>query len=166
MSRRLSHMKVWTSAGLRRRTRLRRIRGKFSFLRSVREGSEIWVSFNPKLESDDTYQRFVLSPPKNAVVQKISWKIIHGFRRCLNRKCLTSRRKTGTRICMFGKGNAGRRLKERFMPRNFGIARKKAASRMFRIMLHSTINLYWDLGRSDHTAIIFTAICRNAAQDS
>ena len=38
-----------------------------------KEGSEIWVSFNPELESDETYQRFVLSPPENAIVQKVNW---------------------------------------------------------------------------------------------
>jgi len=38
-----------------------------------KEGSEIWVTFNPELETDETYQRFVLHPPENAVVQKINW---------------------------------------------------------------------------------------------
>lgn len=39
-----------------------------------KEGSEIWVSFNPDLETDDTYQRFVVHPPKNAIVRKINWR--------------------------------------------------------------------------------------------
>jgi len=38
-----------------------------------KEGSEIWVTFNPELETDETYQRFVLKPPEGAVVQKINW---------------------------------------------------------------------------------------------
>jgi phage terminase large subunit len=37
-------------------------------------GSEIVVVFNPSLESDDTYKRFVLDPPPGAVVKKISWR--------------------------------------------------------------------------------------------
>ena len=37
-------------------------------------GSEIWVTFNPELETDDTYQRFVVSPPPGAVVVKTSWR--------------------------------------------------------------------------------------------
>lgn len=32
-----------------------------------KNGSEIWVSFNPQLESDETYQRFVASPPPDCV---------------------------------------------------------------------------------------------------
>lgn len=38
-----------------------------------KEGSEIWITFNPELETDETYQRFVVKPPDNAVVQKINW---------------------------------------------------------------------------------------------
>lgn len=33
-----------------------------------KDGSEIWISFNPELDSDEVYQRFVTHPPKNAVV--------------------------------------------------------------------------------------------------
>ena len=38
-----------------------------------KEGSEIWVTFNPELETDETYQRWVVKPPENAIVQKINW---------------------------------------------------------------------------------------------
>lgn len=31
-------------------------------------GSEIWISFNPDLESDEIYQRFVVQPPDDCVV--------------------------------------------------------------------------------------------------
>ena len=42
---------------------------------SIRKpGSEIWVSFNPELKSDPAYQRFVLNPPKNAAIKKVSWR--------------------------------------------------------------------------------------------
>jgi len=38
-----------------------------------KEESEIWISFNPELEADETYQRFVVSPPDNSIVQRINW---------------------------------------------------------------------------------------------
>lgn len=37
-------------------------------------GSELWVSFNPELDTDETYVRFVLNPPKGAVVVKTSYQ--------------------------------------------------------------------------------------------
>ncbi len=39
-----------------------------------REGSEIWISFNPELETDETYRRFVANPPANAIVRQINWR--------------------------------------------------------------------------------------------
>jgi phage terminase large subunit len=37
-------------------------------------GSEIWVSFNPDMDTDETYKRFVLNPPPDALVVKIGWE--------------------------------------------------------------------------------------------
>lgn len=36
-------------------------------------GSEIWVSFNPDLDTDDTYTRFVVNPPDGAAVVKVNY---------------------------------------------------------------------------------------------
>ena len=38
-----------------------------------KENSEIWISFNPELPTDETYKRFVITSPDNAVVQKVNW---------------------------------------------------------------------------------------------
>jgi phage terminase large subunit len=38
-----------------------------------KEGSEIWVIFNPRLATDFAYQRFVVNPPDNAIVRKINY---------------------------------------------------------------------------------------------
>ncbi len=38
-----------------------------------KERSEIWVSFNPELDTDETYRRFVVSPPAGAVVVKLNY---------------------------------------------------------------------------------------------
>jgi phage terminase large subunit len=38
-----------------------------------KEGSEIWISFNPELETDETYQRFVSNPPPNSKIVKMNY---------------------------------------------------------------------------------------------
>lgn len=35
---------------------------------------EVWVTFNPDLETDSTYKRWVLNPPPEAYVRKVSWR--------------------------------------------------------------------------------------------
>jgi phage terminase large subunit len=37
-------------------------------------GSEIWISFNPELDSDETYQRFVVNTPPDTVLMPMNWR--------------------------------------------------------------------------------------------
>jgi len=39
-----------------------------------KKGSEIWISFNPILESDETYQRFITNTPEDAVVKFLTFR--------------------------------------------------------------------------------------------
>ena len=39
-----------------------------------KDGSEVWVSLNPELDTDETWSRFVLHPPTGAVVRKVGWQ--------------------------------------------------------------------------------------------
>lgn len=36
-------------------------------------GSEIWISFNPELETDETYQRFVLNAPPDTLLMQVNY---------------------------------------------------------------------------------------------
>lgn len=38
-----------------------------------RPGSEIWVSYNPDLETDSTHQRFAINPPPDALVEIVNY---------------------------------------------------------------------------------------------
>ena len=37
------------------------------------ENSEIWISFNPDMDTDDTWERFVVNPPPGAIVVKMNY---------------------------------------------------------------------------------------------
>ena len=39
-----------------------------------KDHSEIWISFNPEFEDDETYERFVLSPPRNSIITEINYR--------------------------------------------------------------------------------------------
>lgn len=51
-----------------------------------KEGSEIWISFNPGSPDDETYKRFVVSPPSDAVVVKVGWQDNPWFPATLDRE--------------------------------------------------------------------------------
>jgi len=38
-----------------------------------KDKSQIWITFNPDVQTDPTYKRFVLNPPPNSVVRKTTW---------------------------------------------------------------------------------------------
>jgi phage terminase large subunit len=38
-----------------------------------KDGSEIWVSYNPELDTDETHQRFVVNPPDDAIVAQVNY---------------------------------------------------------------------------------------------
>lgn len=38
-----------------------------------KESSEIWLTFNPYLESDPTYQRFIVNPPPDTLIRRVNW---------------------------------------------------------------------------------------------
>ena len=38
-----------------------------------KEGSEIWISFNPRLISDFIWQNFIVNPPKNSMIRHINY---------------------------------------------------------------------------------------------
>jgi len=49
-----------------------------------KQDSEIWVSFNPELPTDETWKRFVESPPESSVVVKVNWNDNPWFPETLN----------------------------------------------------------------------------------
>src|SRR5215469_8627008 len=62
-----SRSRAWTYCGSRKSWNI--------VIPTIRKpGSEIWASFNPELETDETYQRFVAHPPEGAVVVKTSYR--------------------------------------------------------------------------------------------
>jgi len=55
-------------------------------------GSEIWVSYNPELETDPTHQRFVVNPPHDCVSVEMNWRDNPFFNEVMDRErlhCLT-----------------------------------------------------------------------------
>lgn len=48
--------------------------------------SEIWITFNPELEDDPTYKRFVIAPPKDSIVVDMNWRDNPWFPEVLRRE--------------------------------------------------------------------------------
>jgi phage terminase large subunit len=59
-----------------------------------KEASEIWISYNPELESDETHQRFTIDPPWNCINIEVNWRDNPWFSNVLNDERLHCKKST------------------------------------------------------------------------
>lgn len=119
-----------------------------------KEHSEIWVSFNPGLETDETYQRFVVTPPDNALVVKVSWRDNPWFPEVLREEMEHLKSVDHEEYLHVWEGQ----LKQFADGAIYGNALRKVhkEGRICVVPVEAVeVNTFWDLGRNDHTAIWF-----------
>jgi phage terminase large subunit len=120
-----------------------------------KEGSEIWVSFNPELEQDETYQRFVVSPPPGAVVQKINWSDNPWFPETLRAEKDSLKARDPAAYATVWEGVCRQTVDGAIFARELEAA--DIEGRIGRVAYDPAkpVHAVWDLGWSDQTAIWF-----------
>lgn len=117
--------------------------------------SEIWVSFNPELKTDAAYQRFVLNPPPESHVQKVSWRDNPWFSKEMRQEMDHLKRTDEDEYLHVWEGD----LKQFADGAIYGKQLRQAHSekRITSIPVESGVEVhtFWDLGRNDTTAIWF-----------
>ena len=58
-----------------------------------KEGSEIWMTMNPRLETDETWVRFVENPRSDSFVRQVNWRDNPWFSDVLNEERLDTQRR-------------------------------------------------------------------------
>lgn len=118
------------------------------------ERSEVWVTFNPELDTDETYQRFVVHPPANAWVQKVSWEDNPWFSKVLNDDREKMRREDPQEYDNVWEGNPRAVVAGAIYAKE---VTKLVQDRRFRPMPYDPalkVHTVWDLGWNDANAII------------
>src|ERR1700685_2357354 len=120
-----------------------------------KESSEIWASFNPELESDDTYQRFVVSPPESAKVVRIGWEDNPWLPDVLLQEIRDLRKRSEDDYQHIYGGHC-KQVVEGAIYREELIAADKE-ERITRVPYDSgsPVHTFWDLGFGDNTSIWF-----------
>lgn len=120
-----------------------------------KDDSEIWVSFNPEFESDDTYQRFVLKPPSNGISVKMTWRDNPWFSATMRQEMETLKERDYDSYLTVWEGNC-----RNTMDGAVYAAELRTASAQQRITnlpyeRGRPVHTFWDLGRADSTSIWF-----------
>ncbi len=120
-----------------------------------KEGSEIWISFNPELEDDETYERFVIDPPENAIVRKINWSDNPWFPDVLRMEKDSLKEKDPAAYENVWEGNCVPAVAGAVFYDEMLKASEEGRITDVPYNPSQPVDTYWDLGRSDKTAIWF-----------
>ena len=117
-------------------------------------GSEIWITFNPELDSDETYERFVLNPPETAWVCKANWDSNPWFPDVLDqeRKDLLLRDPVAYRTVWEGECRPA--VEGAIYGRELASLQESGRVRLVPYDPLLKVHTFWDLGWNDETSII------------
>lgn len=120
-----------------------------------KSASEIWITFNPELETDETYQRFVISPPSAAKVIKMNWRENPWFPDVLRDEMEDLKRRDFDDYLHVWEGHCKQVLEGAVYAKELRNA--EADGRLTKVIYDkaSPVHTFWDLGRADATAIWF-----------
>lgn len=118
-------------------------------------GSEIWISFNPSLESDYTYKRFVLQPPKGSLPVFLTYRDNPWLSQELYDEMLDLRERDFDAYLNVWEGRCKRILRGAVYAEE--LRQLIAAGRLTKVPYNPSVPVetFWDLGWSDSTAIWF-----------
>lgn len=120
-----------------------------------RDNSEIWVSFNPELKDDETYQRFVVKPPKNSIVLKVGYQDNPFFPDVLRDEMEELKARDYDSYLNVWEGQCREILEGAVFADQLREAKLKG--RICHVPYDPTfpVDTYWDLGFADFTSIWF-----------
>lgn len=118
-------------------------------------GSEIWVSFNPQLETDFVYDFFVKNPPSNALVRKLTWRDNPWFGDIMHKQMLQMKERDFDAYLNVWEGETRLMLEGAVYADQLRSAR--ASGRICRVPYDPQfpVDVIFDLGKADMTAMWF-----------
>lgn len=123
-----------------------------------KEGSEIWVVFNPRNANDPTYQRFIATPRDDAIVRKVSWRDNPFFPATLKKEMEILQKVDPESYQHVYEGELDTRRSGAIYAKIIDAARKEG--RITKVPYDPAYEVFtaWDLGWSDSTTIWFAQI--------
>jgi len=127
-----------------------------------KEGSELWLTFNPELDTDNTWVRFVENTPPDSVVIEINWRDNPWFTKILDqerRHCKATEDEETYNNIWEGKPRTVM-PGAIYAPQVISMVKSKRYRPVPydpRLLVHTI----WDLGWNDQTSIIFAQKLRN-----
>jgi phage terminase large subunit len=116
--------------------------------------SEIWITFNPELDTDETYQRFVARPPEDSIVLKLNYADNEWFPAVLEQERVALRERDPESYDNVWEGNCRSAVEGAIYAKEIRTALEQ---RRIRPVPHDPLlrtHAIWDLGWNDAMSII------------
>jgi len=118
-----------------------------------KDGSEIWITFNPEFEDDETYVRFVVKPPRDALVREINWRDNPWFPKVLEQERVELLERDPDAYDHVWEGKCRQWLDGAIYAKE--LRKAYADGRVTKVVHDPELPVFtaWDLGHTDDTAI-------------
>lgn len=121
-----------------------------------KDGSEIWITFNPRFKFDHVYQMFIANtPPDDAWVQEVNHDDNPYFPDPLRKQMERMRQDDYEKYLFIWKGKLKQLAEGAIFGSQMIAARKQGRICSIPVQTGAEVHTFWDLGRNDHTAIWF-----------
>lgn len=120
-----------------------------------RDDSEIWLTLNPDMDTDETYKRFIQNPPPDTWVKKINWADNPWFPDVLRREMEHLKARDYDAYMNVWEGHCRHAVEGAIYARELRDAME--SGRITKVPVDKTkpVHTFWDIGWSDLTAILF-----------
>ena len=123
-----------------------------------KDDSEIWVTFNPELETDETFRRFVKTPMPGAQVRKIGWQDNPWFPDVLRAEMDHLKATDPDSYMTVWEGHCRQSLDGAIYAKELRNATGEGRIASVPYDASKPVDTFFDLGRADKTAIWFAQI--------
>ncbi|SHL42479.1 phage terminase large subunit [Nitrosospira sp. Nsp11] len=120
-----------------------------------KDGSEIWLTYNPELETDETHQRFVVKPQPDSVVVKINWDDNPWFPETLRKEKDSLKERDPDAYQNVWQGNCRVTLDGAIYAKELRQAQEEGRIRNVPYDSTKQVHTFFDLGWADNTSIWF-----------
>lgn len=126
-----------------------------------RPDSEIWITFNPELDSDETYKRFVLKPPDGSVVVKMNYSDNPWFPDVLEKERLDLKERDPEAYRNVWEGECRSAVEGAIYAKEVAALYESGRVRPCPYDPLLPVHTVWDLGWNDSTTVI---LCQRASE--
>lgn len=123
-----------------------------------KDGSEIWVTFNPDMETDDTYKRFITKSPSGAKAVRIGWRDNPWFPKVLEEERKDLLERDPEEYLTVWEGQTRKAVKGAIYANELIAAAEEKRLATVPYNLSKPVHTFWDLGKADMTAIWFVQL--------